>query len=221
MGVVERREREKERKRNTMLDAAESILMDRGLEHLSMDDVAEKAEVSKGSLYLYFQNKNDLVLGICYRATHLLNESFRKVLDSNRSGLSLVRELGETYLHYVKNHPQYYSSMKFLDNLHSTREGTESEYLQLCTQNRQEGFRLMVEAIQRGMDDGSIKQELPAEQLALLFWSTSHGVVTISYMHQNYEHFKLLDRIGMKEEDMFDAYMHILSHGFAQQTNES
>ena len=58
MSVVERREREKERKRNTMLDAAESILMDRGLEHLSMDDVAEKAEVSKGSLYLYFQNKN-------------------------------------------------------------------------------------------------------------------------------------------------------------------
>ena len=58
MGVIERREREKERKRNTMLDAAESILMDRGLEHLSMDDVAEKAEVSKGSLYLYFQNKN-------------------------------------------------------------------------------------------------------------------------------------------------------------------
>ena len=127
MGVIERREREKERKRNTILDAAESILMDRGLEYLSMDDVAEKAEVSKGSLYLYFQNKNDLVLGICYRATHLLNESFRSVLNSNGSGLSLVRELGKTYLHYVKNHPQYYSSRKGVENLQSTREGTEIE----------------------------------------------------------------------------------------------
>ncbi len=154
MGVTERRIREKERKRSTMLDAAESILLEKGLDHLSMEDVAGRAEVSKGSLYQYFQNKNDLVLGICYRATHLLNESFKEVLESNRSGLMLVRELGERYLNYVKDHPQYYSSMKFLDNLHSSGVGGESDYLELCTQNRQEGFRLMVEAIQRGIDDG-------------------------------------------------------------------
>lgn len=215
MGVTERRIREKERKRSTMLDAAESILIEKGLDRLSMEDVAEKAEVSKGSLYQYFQNKNDLVLGICFRATHLLNESFKEVLESNRSGLMLVRELGERYLNYVKDHPQYYSSMKFLDNLHSSGVGGESDYLELCTQNRQEGFRLMVEAIQRGIEDGSIKNDFPAEQLALLFWSTSHGVVTISYMHQNYEHFKLLERIGMQENELFNAYMHILGCGIA------
>ena len=215
MGVTERRIREKERKRSTMLDAAESILLEKGLDHLSMEDVAEKAEVSKGSLYQYFQNKNDLVLGICFRATHLLNESFKEVLESNRSGLMLVRELGERYLNYVKDHPQYYSSMKFLDNLHSSGVGGESDYLELCTQNRQEGFQLMVEAIQRGIDDGSIKNDFPAEQLALLFWSTSHGVVTISYMHQNYEHFKLLERIGMQENELFNAYMHILGCGIS------
>ena len=218
MGVTERRIREKERKRSTMLDAAESILLEKGLDHLSMEDVAGRAEVSKGSLYQYFQNKNDLVLGICYRATHLLNESFEEVLESNRSGLMLVRELGERYLNYVKDHPQYYSSMKFLDNLHSSGVGGESDYLELCTQNRQEGFRLMVEAIQRGIDDGSIKNDFPAEQLALLFWSTSHGVVTISYMHQNYEHFRLLERIGMQENELFNAYMHILGCGIAANT---
>ncbi len=218
MGITERRIREKERKRSTMLDAAESILIEKGLDHLSMEYVAEKAEVSKGSLYQYFQNKNDLVLGICYRATQLLNNSFKEVLESNRNGLMLVRELCERYLNYVKDHPQYYSSMKFLDNLHSSGVGGESDYLELCTKNRQEGFRLMVEAIQRGIDDGSIKNDFPAEQLALLFWSTSHGVVTISYMHQNYEHFKLLERIGMQENELFNAYMHILGCGIAADT---
>lgn len=215
MGVTERRVREKEQKRINMLDAAEFVLLEKGLDHLSMEDVAEKAEVSKGSLYQYFQNKNDLVLGICYRATHLLNESFKEVLESKRKGLMLVRELGERYLNYVKDHPQYYSSMKFLDNLGSSEVDGESDYLELCTKNRQEGFRLVVEAIQRGIDDGSIKNDFPAEQLALLFWSTSHGVVTISYMHQNYEHFKLLDHIGMQENELFNAYMHILGCGIA------
>ena len=215
MGVTERRIREKERKRSIMLDAAEFILLEKGLDHLSMEDVAEKAEVSKGSLYQYFQNKNDLVLGICYRATHLLNESFKEVLESKRKGLILVRELGERYLNYVKDHSQYCSSMKFLDNLSSSEVDGESDYLELCKKNRQEGFRLVVEAIQRASHDGSIKNDFPAEQLALLFWSTSHGVVTISYMHQNYEHFKLLEHIGMQENELFNAYMHILGCGIA------
>ena len=62
--------------------------------------------------------------------------------------------------------------MKFLDNLHSTGVGGESDYLELYQKSTRR-FRLMVEAIQRGIDDGSIKNDFPAEQLALLFWSTS------------------------------------------------
>ena len=64
MGVTERKEREKEFKRSIMLEAAEELILEKGLDQLNMDEVAERAEVSKGSLYQYFNNKNDLVLGI-------------------------------------------------------------------------------------------------------------------------------------------------------------
>ena len=47
MGIIERKEREKEQKRSLMLQAAEVLILDKGLESLNMDEVAEKAEVSK------------------------------------------------------------------------------------------------------------------------------------------------------------------------------
>ena len=60
MGIAERKEREKEHRRNTILDAAEEVFFSKGINLATMDEVAERAELSKGTLYLYFKNKEEL-----------------------------------------------------------------------------------------------------------------------------------------------------------------
>ena len=52
MGIAERREREREQRRNTILDAAETVFFSKGINLATMDEVAEEAELSKGTLYL-------------------------------------------------------------------------------------------------------------------------------------------------------------------------
>ena len=48
MGITERREREKEQRKNDIVDAAERVFFKRGHEYATMDDVAIEAELSKG-----------------------------------------------------------------------------------------------------------------------------------------------------------------------------
>ena len=67
MGIAERREREKDQRRNTILDAAEKVFFSQGINLATMDGVAEEAELSKGTLYLYFKSKEELFLGIACR----------------------------------------------------------------------------------------------------------------------------------------------------------
>jgi TetR/AcrR family transcriptional regulator len=50
MGITERKEREKEQRRNAIIDAAEKIFFTKGMDNSTMDDVAEEAELSKGTL---------------------------------------------------------------------------------------------------------------------------------------------------------------------------
>jgi len=50
MGIVERRQREKEQRRSAIIDAAEAVFFSKGLEIATMDDVAEEAELSKRKL---------------------------------------------------------------------------------------------------------------------------------------------------------------------------
>ena len=213
MGVIERKEREKEQKKAMILEVAEEILLEKGLDQLNMDEVAERAEVSKGSLYLYFNNKTDLVLGICHKASNLMNEWTSKVLTEKKSGLEMVYQLGKNYLKFAIEHPEYYRVMRFLESYKHSDQAKNSIYLDLCRQNRQQGFRVMVRAIQIGMQDGSIHTMYNAEQLALLLISTSHGAVNMAYMHENSQHFELLDHLGIDLETMFTCYMKLIGNG--------
>lgn len=213
MGITERKERERELKRASMLEAAETLILEKGLEHLNMDEVADRAEVSKGSLYLYFNNKTDLVLGICHKASTMMNDLTTKVLTEDKSGLEMVYQIGINYLKFASERPEFYGAMRFLENYKDTEQAKNSDFLALCGQNRQESFRVMVRAIQIGMQDGSINASYNPEELALLLWSTSHGVVNMAYMHQNAGHFKLLDNLGISLETMFNGYMKLIGQG--------
>ncbi|MDL1893205.1 helix-turn-helix transcriptional regulator, partial [Sphingobacteriales bacterium CHB3] len=52
MGIIERKEREKEQRREEIVTAAEKIFFEKGLAIATMDEIAEAAELSKGTLYL-------------------------------------------------------------------------------------------------------------------------------------------------------------------------
>ena len=213
MGITERKEREKEQKKAMILEVAEEILLEKGFDQLNMDEVADRAEVSKGSLYLYFNNKTDLVLGICYKASIMMNEWNSKALSENKSGLEMVYQLGKNYLRFALEHPEYYRIVRFLEGYKQSKHNKNSIYLNLCSQNRQKGFQIMVKAIQIGMQDGSIHTMYDAEQLALLLLSTSQGVVNMAYMHENSQHFKLLEHLGIDLETMFTCYMKLIGNG--------
>jgi transcriptional regulator, TetR family len=57
MSNISRREREKEQRRRDIMDSAEKLFFKKGYDEVSMNDIAEDVELSKATLYLYFDNK--------------------------------------------------------------------------------------------------------------------------------------------------------------------
>ncbi|SMO51664.1 TetR/AcrR family transcriptional regulator [Gracilimonas mengyeensis] len=215
MGTAERKEREREQKKELILDAAETLILQKGLDQLNMDEVAEQAEVSKGSLYLYFNNKTDLVLGICNKASKMLSEQISSVLTQDITGLEMVYKMGENYLNFVRSHPEYFRSMRFFDNLIDAEQLGESEYPSMCQNNMDTAFTSMVRAIQIGMQDGSINNSYNAKELAVMLWSTSHGMVNLAFLHQNSPHFELLEKNSIDVNSLFQEYLRLIGCGIA------
>ena len=68
MGISERREREKDERRRTILNSARELILLHGVQGVSMEEIAHKAELSKATVYLYFSSKNILFNEICEEA---------------------------------------------------------------------------------------------------------------------------------------------------------
>ena len=72
MGIQERKERERERRRQQIIVAAKRVFSEKGFNKATMEDIAKEAELSPGTLYLYFKNKDELYASLSLRILHYL-----------------------------------------------------------------------------------------------------------------------------------------------------
>jgi len=73
MGIQERKEREKERRRQQIIVAAKRVFSEKGFNKSTMEDIASEAELSPGTLYLYFKNKEELYASLSLRILQYLH----------------------------------------------------------------------------------------------------------------------------------------------------
>jgi len=73
MGIQERKKRERERRRQQIIVAAKRVFSEKGFSKTTMEDIAKEAELSPGTLYLYFKNKDELYASLSLRILQYLN----------------------------------------------------------------------------------------------------------------------------------------------------
>lgn len=184
MGVLERKEREKEQRRNDIIDAAEKVFFSKGFDNASMNDVANEAEYSKGTLYLYFKSKNELCLAILLRSLKLIKKLFLKLSSSPETGLSKLNQVAEFFLKFTQEHPQYYQVLLTFHN-HNIECENNNDIYNSCLAKNAEINSLIMQIIISGQNDGSISLTVDAEKLALAIWGRLTGFLPGSILTEN------------------------------------
>lgn len=178
MGIAERKEREKEQRRNDIVDAAEAVFYEKGIDKATMDDVAERAELSKGTLYLYFKSKDELFHAIINRGMEILGNLFREAIKDGSCGAEKTMMIGKAFIRFNKEYPHYYDA--FL------RHGSMLICLDDATHTEMEGIPLkqkimqvFVDVLTEGIIDGSIDKDLNPGKTAILLWAELSGVLQL------------------------------------------
>ena len=102
MGILERKEREKERRRQQIIVAAKRVFLQKGLNKTTMEDIAKESELSPGTLYLYFKNKEELYASLSLRILQFLSIRVAQVIRVPGEGPSekldrLIEAMYEVY----------------------------------------------------------------------------------------------------------------------------
>jgi AcrR family transcriptional regulator len=207
VGITERKEREKEQRKNDIVDAAEHVFFTKGHEHATMDDVAEEAELSKGTLYLYFKNKEDLYLAIHLRGNKILHELFQKAFSSGRNGLEKTEAIGRAYVDFYKNYPDYFNALIYYESRQIDFADENSVAIQ-CLHEGQQTMELLISAIEIGREDGSIRKEINAPKTAISLWGQTTGIVQIASLKET---IVLKPYFSLTAEEVIDYSFELIS----------
>jgi AcrR family transcriptional regulator len=104
---MSRKERETQLRRNIITEAAEKLFLNQGYENTSMDEIAHASEFSKGTLYNYFNSKEDLYLVIAKKAYKILIELTKKFTQNEEPGMPQIKQIGYAYYEFTKKYPKY------------------------------------------------------------------------------------------------------------------
>ncbi len=92
MGIKERKEREKERRRQQIIVAAKRVFSEKGYTRATVEDIAQEAELSPGTLYLYFKNKEELFASLSLRILQYLMIRLKEVASDNANDCAATLE---------------------------------------------------------------------------------------------------------------------------------
>ena len=185
MGIRERKEREKEARREEIINAAERIFFEKGLAQATMDEVAEAAELSKGTLYLYYKSKEDLYLTVAMRGSEILCDMIENVIASGAPTLKLLEEIGEAYYEYFKKDRNYFRMYYFFENP-QVQSQVSSEMREICLQCDRRIWDIVIGVIQRAIDEGLLRKDVDPLEAGVMLWSNSNGMMRMMDRQEEY-----------------------------------
>ena len=178
MSIAERKERERLYRQNLIIDAAQKVFMNKGFETATMDDIAEEAEFSKGSLYSYFQSKNELCLSIVLRGLKIVVSDFEKVVSQTTTSIKKIGIIATTYLKFYKKYPNYIFAFSNYKQ-HRTGCKFDSSILKEIEAENLLISKIIEQTIENGKIDKSINLNADANKLALILWGNLSGLIPV------------------------------------------
>ena len=176
MGIQERKEREKERRRQQIMVAAKRVFSEKGFNKATMEDIAQEAELSPGTLYLYFKNKEELYASLSLRILQYLLLRVEHVIDEKDTGPDdKIKLLMEAMYDVYEFDPLIIINMFHLQSSETLKNLSPELLSEIKTLSRK-SLGAIAKIFKDGVDEGLFVAHHPVA-LADTFWSLFSGVV--------------------------------------------
>jgi AcrR family transcriptional regulator len=180
-----RREEEKNQRRESILAESRKLFANQGLEHTTMNQIANATRLSRALIYFYFQDRDHIYISVVEKALQNMLSIFKTAAQTKESGIDKVTAIGESYIDFAVSNPDYFSAvLRFqtypLKNLtqQDDKNKKKGETLHSISSISDKINKTIAEQISIGISDNTISNSItnPIET-ALFLWSTTSGLI--------------------------------------------
>ena len=167
-------------RRDEILVAAKELFLRDGFEATTIRRIADAVGVSAPALYLYFRDKDAIMLALCDQTFRSLIEVMEGMEQQELTPIERLRSCGAAYIHFALEHPREYWLTFMSGNTPEAvkRRGHKPETLDPEAPGSQGAIafaKLM--AIFREIENSGLLLNYPVDTAAELVWMSLHGLV--------------------------------------------
>ena len=176
MGIKERKERERGRRRQQIMVAAKRVFSKKSFNKATMEDIAKEAELSPGTIYLYFKNKEELFASLSLRILQYMSIRLEHVHnEKDKAPKEKLKALKEALYEVYEFDPLVMINMFHLQSS-ETLKNLSPHLLTDIKDLSRHSFKSMARVFEEGIEKGEFIDRHPVA-LADIVWALFSGVV--------------------------------------------
>ena len=161
-------------RKSQILNAAEEVFTEKGFDQARMDDIAGQTGLSKGTLYLYFKSKDDLIIAILDRLFQREFRQMEKLAVADKTARACIEEFTDLATRDVSAMlrllPIFYQFLAL---------AFRNKYVQHALKQYLNSFLdILIPIIQRGIDCGEFRA-VDAREVALAAGAIFEGTILL------------------------------------------
>jgi len=176
MTIHERQSRDRERRRQQIIAASKRVFLSKGASRVTIKDIADEAELSPGTLYIYFKNKDELYASLSIRILKHLNLRLQRVRENKELPYDQkINSVKQAFCEVYEVDPPMLINLYHLQSS-ETLENISAELFDEIMSLSRQCLKTLSKIFAKGIQAGSYVSVDP-RRTALILWSMFSGLV--------------------------------------------
>ncbi len=206
MGVQERRARERTARKETILDAARTLLLERGFTGTTTKQIADHCELSEATVFFYFKSKDEIFTSLLFEGIEFWRRGLEKIAKLDLTPEETLSRLWKFYGQVYKEHPEYYQLSAFLARPRATTDISDDVRARIIEQSG-DNFQRLADILENALGKGE------GRITADLLWASFLGLTLVRESRIN-----LGSPRHPTDKDM-SCIIKLITHGLLSDTN--
>lgn len=171
--------------RANILQAAEKLFLEKGVESTTMDSIAKEADYSKATIYVYFKNKEEIISSITLISMKMYLDIVTKALSESTDMQWKYYDLCYSLVDFHKDYPLYCDCLLREINVDLELSETPKIYHEIYEVG-EEINKVIGSLLEEGIRQGLIRSDINIIETVFILWAGISGIIKMAIEKEKY-----------------------------------
>lgn len=207
--------KEKEQKKERILQAAKDLFFDKGYHGTRIEMIAERAGVSVGTVYLYYKSKMELFKAIQNEGLDILIKMIEETLSwPGMTALARMSAIAFTYFRFYQEYREYFDIIAVVSATPEELKETETEVSRIIDGKTYNLLKLIEGVVKEGVEKGELSS-VDTWKVTNVYWGLLDGLIIMSERHN------LKNVVGVELEELVKTALEMTYYGIVNSDHRS